>query len=261
MIENVQFIIYNKTMIKKQRWDNIINLLNRKHSLSVKELAKYTKSSEATIRRDIVELDSLGMLEKQRGGVLKKNTYLNNELSVSEKHELNNKEKELIGKYAATLIKENDFVYIDAGTTTEALSTYINEANATYVTNSIVVALNLVRRRFKVILLGGQIKISTEALVGPKTIEDLAVYNFTIGFFGTNGINKENGFTTPDLNEALVKKEALYRCKKAYVLADESKFSLNSSIKFAEYKDAIIITNKIPYSKYKTDNVKEANKK
>lgn len=58
-----------------------------------------------------------------------------------------------------------------------------------------------------VFLIGGELKSSTEAVVGSQAIKMLSMYHFTKGFFGTNGITKREGFTTPDTNEALVKEK------------------------------------------------------
>lgn len=83
-------------------------------------------------------------------------------------------------------------------------------------------------------------------------------YNFTKGFWGTNGITVKNGFTTPEIKEAMVKKKSMENSKEKYILADDSKFSQVSSIKFANFEDAVIITNALSndnYKKYK--NIKE----
>ena len=92
--------------------------------------------------------------------------------------------------------------------------------------------------------MGGKLKGTTEAVVGAGAIESLSLYNFTLGFWGTNGIHKKAGFTTPDREEAGVKHTALWHCKKPYVLADSSKFDSISPVKFAEFEDALIITEK-----------------
>lgn len=239
-------------MIKEKRWEKILLLLDKKESLQVNEIATALNSSEATIRRDIIELSEQGKLVKVHGGVLKNdNTYVMKDLSMSEKHDLNLKEKRKIGQYAAKLIQPNDFVYIDAGTTTEALASFIEETNATFVTNSLTVAHILIKKGLRTILPGGEIKVSTEALVGAETVDAISRYNFTIGFFGTNGANETNGFTTPEINEARVKQIAMEHTKKKYVLCDHSKFSTISPISFGKFENAIIITDSYPKKKKK----------
>ena len=67
-------------------------------------------------------------------------------------------------------------------------------------------------------------------------------YNFTKCFLGVNGISIDNGFTTPDMQEAHVKTEVMRHSKKSYIIADRSKFNVCSSITFADIMDASIIT-------------------
>lgn len=75
-------------------------------------------------------------------------------------------------------------------------------------------------------------------------------------FFGANGVSVENGCTTPDANEAMVKKEAIKKCNKAYLLADKSKFDESSFITFCKMEDVIIITNKENCEKYTSEILK-----
>ena len=127
---------------------------------------------------------------------------------------------------------------------TELIINYINAKNVVFVTNGIVHAKKLIQNNFKTIILGGEVKLTTEAIVGIEAVNSLKKYNFTKGFFGTNGVTSERGYTTPDLNEALVKTESIKRCNECYVLCDESKFNENSFITFANIDDAIMIIPK-----------------
>ena len=89
-------------------------------------------------------------------------------------------------------------------------------------------------------------------------MESLDKYNFTKGFFGTNGINVEKGYTTPDVKEAMVKKKAMANCRQCYILGDKSKFAQISSVTFAPFASADVITTGLTlesYRKYK--NIKE----
>lgn len=83
-------------------------------------------------------------------------------------------------------------------------------------------------------------------MIGAQAMETLERYHFTKGFFGTNGISKKEGFTTPDAGEAQIKRTAMSQCRKCYVLADSTKFGNISAVTFASYESAPIITEKIP---------------
>ena len=92
---------------------------------------------------------------------------------MSIRETLNIEEKRLIGEYAASLIEANDFVYIDSGTTTSIMIDFLKEKNAVYVTNGLMVAKKLISKGFKTFILGGEIKESTEAIVGVEAIKAL----------------------------------------------------------------------------------------
>ena len=115
------------------------------------------------------------------------------------------------------------------------------------------------RKRLPGVFAGRRAEEDTQALVGGAAVEWLNKYNFTKGFFGTNGIHLEKGYTTPDISEALVKEAAMKRCREAYVLADSSKFGHVSSVTFARFEDAQIITDHISDPVFQTcSNIEEA---
>ena len=113
-------------MLTEQRHEIILNLLSEKGSITVTELKDILNTSESTIRRDLNTLDEQGRLTKVFGGAVEKiNGVSTTELSVSQKADVNTEEKKKIAMYAARLVVPNDFIYIDAGTTTEYLIDYL----------------------------------------------------------------------------------------------------------------------------------------
>ena len=80
-------------------------------------------------------------------------------------------------------------------------------------------------------------------------------YHFSKGFFGTNGVSKAEGFTTPDASEALVKKTALEQCRTAYVLCDNSKFNVVSSVTFSPLSAVTILTDREPEEMGDVENI------
>lgn len=170
-------------MLTEQRHEIILNLLSEKGSITVTELKDILNTSESTIRRDLNTLDEQGRLTKVFGGAVEKiNGVSTTELSVSQKADVNTEEKKKIAMYAARLVVPNDFIYIDAGTTTEYLIDYLEEKNATYVTNAVTHARKLAIAGFKVILIGGELKGLTEAVVGNQAIITIDRMNFNKGF-------------------------------------------------------------------------------
>lgn len=231
-------------MLSEQRQRMILQVLEEKKSVTVTELTELLDISESTARRDITILDKAGKLVKVFGGaVLAENVYLSAEPTVAQKNKINQEEKKRIARYAASLIRPQDLVYIDAGTTTGYMLDYIEESDVTYVTNAVAHAQRLAARGMRVILVGGALKHSTEAVIGTTAVLMLKEYHFSVGFFGANGISRKAGFTTPDANEALVKKTALEQCKKVYMLCDHSKFHVVSSVTFAPITAGTILTD------------------
>ena len=123
---------------------------------------------------------------------------------------------------------------------------FIIEKSATYVTNAVSHAQKLAAAGFRVYLIGGELKPTTEAVVGNQAILSLETLHFSKAFFGTNGVSLKAGFSTPDYEEAMVKKTAIGQAKKAYILADYSKFGNISSVTFEEFAKAQVITDRKP---------------
>ena len=233
-----------------------------KQNLSVKlpELCEMLNASESTVRRDLSALDERGLLKKVHGGAisLDKGSLNLPEQDVEEKSKMFSEEKTAIAKYAASLIEDGDFCFIDAGTTTEKLIDFLPEKDVSFVTNGFVHAKKLARRGFKTYIPAGEIKKTTEAIVGAECVSSLQNYNFTKCFMGANGISLTAGISTPDRNEALVKETAINRSRIAYVLADHSKFDRIASVTFAQTEGVQIITDKLTGKKYTSkSNIKE----
>ncbi len=239
-------------MLTEKRQEEILKLVNKNGSVTVQELKDIFDASESTIRRDLNALHDMGVLVKVFGGAVKNESKIQvKEEKVSLRMEQNREEKQKIAQFAASLIEPDDFVYLDAGTTTGAMIPFIQETKATFVTNAVSHALMLAEKGMHVILIGGEMKASTEAIVGNEAYQNMQKYNFTKGFFGTNGVDKNAGFTTPDVNEALVKECAIKHSQAPYVLCDSAKFYQICPVRFAEFLDAIVVTDRIPDESYK----------
>ncbi len=239
-------------MLTEERLQRIVAITDEEGSVSVQRLATQLDISESTIRRDLLVLDKEHRINRVRGGAVSCNKhYKTIDETVMQRKSCNMEAKQVVGQYAASLIEENDFVYMDAGTTTEEMISFLDtKKNVTFVTNAIGHAKRLTQLGFTVYILGGAYKLETEAIVGEEAIASLEKYNFTKGFFGANGLNPVNGITTPDYREAVLKRKAMEHCKNKYVLCDKSKFAEISSVSFAEFKKVCIITDQVDNDKY-----------
>lgn len=240
-------------MLSEERKALILEYINSNNAVSVTDLMKMFDASEATIRRDLTEMDKKGLISRVHGGAVSLQSQIVSDYNISEREEKNREEKIKIAKYAASLISNNDFVFLDAGTTTSYLVDYIEATNVSFVTNAISHAQELAKHGYQVYLTGGKLKSVTEAIVGSAAYDFIVNCHFSIGFFGTNAVSHDFGFMTPDPEEAKIKECAMMHTLSPYVLCDHAKFDLTAPIKFADYDKACIITSgNIPKS-YKKD--------
>ena len=238
-------------MLTEERHSIILEIVNRQGSVKISELCSELNSSESTIRRDLSLLAKRRLLTKVHGGAISLNEIFSRyEHDVAQKSSMYIEEKIAIAKYAASLIEDGDLVYIDAGTTTEKMIDHIPPKNVTFVTNGFMNAKLLAQKGFRVYIPGGEIKLSTEAIVGAECVVSLQQYNFTKCFIGANGISMSGGLSTPDKNEAVVKNTVIHQSKDIYILADHSKFDQVSSVRFASLDCGKIITDKLHDKKY-----------
>lgn len=249
-------------MLARERQDIIVRLVHERGSVTTQELMAMLGASESTIRRDLEILDEQRQLVRVRGGAtaaVSRARLVLHDASVAQKRDVNTVAKRAIGVRAASLVGPDDFVYIDAGTSTMQLAEAITQTEATYFTNSIPHAQLLLAKGCKTYLPGGMVKPLTEALVGEATIASLENLHFTLGFWGTNGISREAGFTTPEYSEAKVKEVSMVHTLRRYVLADQSKFDQVSLVTLASFEDATILTDRLPQggSFQDADNVVE----
>ena len=256
-------------MLTQQRHEIILKLLKEKGSITVTEVRDLLDTSESTVRRDITALDKEGKLEKVFGGAVEAGQKVTaHEYTVAQKNELNCDAKRKIAEYAASLIEPDDFVFLDAGTTTAHMIDFIRATSAVFVTNAVDHARRLASRGFK-----DELKMScagdmwmdcmAKGVNKGRAIRTIQEYHFTKGFFGTNGVTRRSGCTTPDVNEAVIKKTAMEQCRQCYVLCDASKFNSISSVTFADFEKPIFITDrKVPgYEKSKHIIVCETERK
>ena len=231
-------------MFAEDRLNAIVDLVRQKGSVTVPELAEQFDVTASTIRRDLAVLDRAHRVAKVHGGATSlERAHVTRDLTISERSDLHTAEKEAIVAAAIELIEPDTFVYVDSGSTTLRLVERLPQIEGvTYVTDSLGHAHRLMERGLKFMLLGGGYKPETEALVGPDAVAMLRRYTFSCGFWGSNGITERAGFTTPDIDEAEVKRVSMQRTERRYVITDASKFGMVAPVSFADFGSATIIT-------------------
>lgn len=238
-------------MLAEQRARAILQQLSQHQTVSVTDLCQTTGASEATIRRDLNALARQGKLVKIHGGAttLEEEEFLAREPDLATKQRYT-REKERIASYAASLVGDDDVVFLDTGTTALHMAEYLKDSKALFVTSSIDFAGMLSAHERHVYVLGGTLKPGTVDIVGAEALDALRRYNFTKAFLGTSGVSVSQGFTTPDPEAAALKLVAASRSQSVYMLADSSKFGRVTAATILPLEGARIITDRMPDRKY-----------
>lgn len=208
--------------------------------VALEDLMQLLDSSESTVRRDLGELEQEGRLHRVHGGAELFHS-LQEELSNQEKSVKNSQIKQTLAQKASRFVYDNDVIFIDAGTTTEFLLPFLQGKNVTVVTNSIHHATRLVDLSIKTIIIGGYVKQTTDASIGSVALEQIRQMNFDKAFLGMNGVD-EAYLTTPDMEEAVIKKAVIANAKVSYILVDGTKIGQVSFVKVAAIDQVTIIT-------------------
>lgn len=240
-------------MLAQERQDKILQIAEKNKIVKVSELSQLMNATEATIRRDLDELQKKKKVLRIHGGaILSKSAsrdMTENELSV---RCLN--AKRTIAKKAYEFIDDNDAIIIDSSTTCLELVKLLKEGGKKHlsvITNSfrIIPILNE-RPDFQVIHTGGQVKASLNSSYGSIAAKMLKEIKVDKCFIGTSGIDLEYGYSDPNLEDYSLKAQMLKTAKQKFVLADHTKFNDSYIGKFADFTGTIdyLITDFLPDS-------------
>lgn len=210
----------------------------------ITSLAELLNVSEITVRRDLKHLEEEKKVTLLHGGAAQL-VDTSRETPMDQREELYIDEKERISHFAAGLVEDGDVIFIDSGTTNKRMLKYLTDKKVKIVTNGYKNIEESLSYDLDITLIGGELKKETYAFIGAVTSRVLDMYYFDKCFLGANGIDMEFGLSNADPNESLIKEQVIKRSKKAYVLADHTKFSSTSVFKFSEINQVDIITDSI----------------
>ena len=234
-------------MIAIERRNTIKKILFKRGSVKVSDLVKQFNVSEETIRRDLNQLEKEGLVEKNYGGAILRNTLVTTEfnLPIRQRQQHHSKEKELIGIRAAELVEPEQTLILDAGSTVWHLARNLARVdNLMIITNAMNIAEEcIINKTASIYLLGGKLRRNSLSLVGPQAELELQNYSADYVFLGASAVSRK-GFMSTDLYEAQMKKAMVATGKKVVVLADHSKFDKSGLTSFCDFKDInILITS------------------
>lgn len=216
-------------MLNEERRRAIVEMLHRDGRVLVTDLAKYFRTSQITIRKDLEVLDSQGRIHRTHGGALPLQTGALLDPTLREKEKLHRKEKMRIAAAAARMVEEGQCVLLDSGTTTTAIARALRDmGRLTVITNAINIAAELAGTHIEVILTGGMLRKNSFSLVGPVAEHTLRQLSADVLFLGVDGFDTKAGLFTPNLLEAQVNRIMVEISRTSVAVCDSSKFGRRS---------------------------------
>lgn len=210
-------------MLKKERQDIILKTLTDKQFCSVKFLAGQLYVAPITVRRDLEEMESAGLLKRCHGGASVLN-FANREVPFDLRSRENTSAKARIGQKAIALLNHGDTVFLDASTTVFHLADHITaEQDLTIITNSIRVQEKLKGRGIRCYLTGGMLLENSYALVGHVAEQTISSLFADICFFSSQGITEDGTITDFSENETSLRKCMIANAKRSVFLYDHTK--------------------------------------
>lgn len=219
-----------KGMLVQQRYDNIIKRLNELGSVRVAELSKVYGVTEETIRRDLQQLERLGKLRRSHGGAVKATEVEErSEVPYFEREVMHVAEKRKIAEEAVQHIAAHERIILDASSTAWYMAAIMPNIPLTVLTNSIKIATELVNKpNMTIISTGGTLMSSSLSYIGPFAERFLEQYYVDKAFISCKGIDLKRGISEIDEFQGRMKQGMIDIAQKVYVMADFSKFGVNS---------------------------------
>ena len=212
----------------------ILNTLDKYGEITVNKIVEQFNVSGMTARRDVAKLAQQGFLLRTHGGAIK-NDPLSNMFSFSRRIDRYKERKIAIGQRAAHVVRNNDTIYIDSGTTLIRMCQFLkNKTGLKIITNSLPAASELTNHsEIEVILIGGKIIPERRSIYGPVAVKQVAEYHVQKAFIGTDGVSLKKGLSAYNNNEANVSKTITSSADQVFLLCDSSKIEKDSFYIFA----------------------------
>ena len=228
-----------------ERQNEILKRLKESKSAGVNELAQALYVSEATIRRDLAEMKSMGLVERSHGGALLPENA--EEISIFFRMEKNANEKERVATKALPYIPSFKSLFIDSSSTALALAERLDLSFKTVVTNNLQTAIQLSKKpNLNLILLGGNVHFNTNSATGSWTARQLEDFAFDLMISSCAAVIDDEVFER-SLDQKEIKRAAFKRCKKKILLIDHTKFTAHGTYRLSALSDYdLVVTDTTP---------------
>lgn len=238
-------------MLANERKQKILDFIKKKESVTVLELKNSLNVSEMTIRRDLGQLDDDGLIERVHGGAINTARVSNQRKSFKDREDKYQLEKQLIANFASSLIKDQDSIFFDSGTTLLELVKMLDWKHELFMmTFSLPIAAELAKyKNSDIYMPGGFIRDSKEMnLVGNSALEEINRFSVEKVFISAWGFHENRGLTYMDVEETTLREKIINSAKEVNVLIDSSKFGKDGRIAISNLSkvDRIITDEGIP---------------
>lgn len=231
------------------RHPDILEIAQTKGKVSVDDLAERFGVSVQTIRRDLSELAELGKLERVHGGAILPSGTTN--IAYSQRRILNADAKAQIAKACAAAIPEDCTLFMNIGTSTEAVAeNLLNHKNLMVVTNNINVANILAaNENCEVIVTGGTLRRSDGGLIGTLASRTIEQFKFDFAVIGCSALDTDGDLLDFDIQEVGVSQAIIRHARRTFLVADHSKFSRTAPARIASIRELDTIFTDHPVDK------------
>lgn len=238
-------------MYATERQQLIESLIAAEGRVVVIDLARRFGVTTETVRRDLDQLERTGAIRRVHGGAVARTRTSTVETSLAERTGLRSEAKLAIAARALDALPAgfDGSVYLDAGTTTAALATLLGRRSAStgvleVVTHSMTVAHLLAGAPgLSLTAIGGRVRGLTAAAVGAQTVDAISRLRPDVAFIGTNGLSASFGLSTPDPDEAAVKRAIIAASRRTIVLADAEKLGAELLVSFGAVDEIDVLVS------------------
>lgn len=234
-------------LLSIERYQKITEQLEKHKIIKVSDLADKLEVTEKTIRIDLEVLEQRGLLKRVHGGAVLAETE-GRLLPIEERQSSQNETKRTIAEEAMKLIKPNETILMDGGSTTIEICKMLGDFQVTIITNDLKVANVLYDKdNVQLIVLGGTRVPKSSSLVGSQATELLNKLRVNRLFIGTTGVSLDHGLTVFNSLHADWKKQIINSADHVTLVADSTKFEKTALIQFATIQevDEIITDSKL----------------
>ena len=213
------------------RQQSILERAREQGYVSIDELAQAFTVTPQTIRRDINQLADQGLLRRTHGGAASVGSSIQN-TAYAMRAGLMRDEKQRIAEAIAAQIPDHASLFINIGTTTEAIArALLNHSGLKVITNNLhVAALLSAKADFEVLLAGGTVR-SDGGVVGQAAVDFIRQFKVDYALVGISGIDEDGSLLDFDYQEVRVSQAIIANARKVILAADSSKFGRNAMIR------------------------------